>query len=87
MHSLRPLGLQPPLHTGMGLGKRTQPSQSPVLKGSMWRSTSAVTVSPQASSICGKVSIASMLVMSARRGSSNALTCGGKIGHSFMSAT
>ena len=35
-------------------------ARSPSLSGSRWRSTSAVTSSPQASSICGQVSMASM---------------------------
>jgi hypothetical protein len=46
-----------------------------------------VTSSPPASSICGQVSRASMLKISARSGSSIASTWGGSTGHSRMSAT
>ncbi len=57
------------------------------LSGSRWRSTIAVTESPQASSICGQVSRASMPKMSSRSGMSISLTCGGNTGHTRMSAT
>ena len=57
------------------------------LSGSRWRSTIAVTSSPQASSICGQVSRASMPKISSRNGMSISLTCGGSTGHTRMSAT
>ncbi|MCY1546042.1 hypothetical protein D9M68_820170 [compost metagenome] len=56
-------------------------------KGSRWRSTSAVTSSPQASSICGQVSRASMPKISSRSGIIIALTCGGSTWQTCMSAT
>ena len=50
--------------------------------GSRWRSTSARTSSPHASSICGRRSRASIEPISSRSGSSSALTCGGSTWHS-----
>jgi hypothetical protein len=53
----------------------------------MWRSTSAVTESPQASSIWGQVSRASKEKISSRSGTSIALTWGGSTWQTCMSAT
>ncbi|MNT21748.1 hypothetical protein D3C72_1570960 [compost metagenome] len=60
---------------------------SPSVKGSRWRSTSAVTPSPSETSICGMRSGADMEPIISRSGSSRSLTWRGSTWHSRMSAT
>ena len=82
-----PLGCSHHCTPGWALAKLRRRPLSASVRGSRWRSTRAVTSSPQASSIWGQLSRPSMLAMRPRKGTSMALTWGGSTGHTDMSAT